>query len=144
MKKTTIKFSKYSATAFGAFCVDFFIFNIFLIFSAPLIAQAMGRLFGGLLAFFSNRNWAFSDQNKNRLSIQGRRFILLYGFSYVQSFLLFYLIFNTLAIDVFIAKFIADGSCFLTNFLVMKFYVFSKIRHVFSRFFQFFGPNQKF
>lgn len=116
---------RYCGVAAASTFVDWVVFVILIYFGLNhLAAQGVSRVAGGLCSFFWNRFWSFQAVDGNPVSIQGRRFLLLYAFSYCLSISLLLLLVDILNINVYPAKLMADAACFLVNFLAMKFYVY--------------------
>ena len=61
---------------------------------------------------------------KGRVLVQSRRFLLLYAFSLGLSVGLLFVQVDLLGRSLYGAKVVADGTCFLVNFVVMRGYVF--------------------
>jgi putative flippase GtrA len=121
------RLSKYSFVAAGSAASDWLVFMALSYVSIdPIFAQATARVVGGLVSFFSNRNWSFSATKTTSKTKQIRRFMLLYCASYGLSLGLFYLLVETLQMNIFLSKIIIDSVCFLGNFVVMWLYVFNK------------------
>lgn len=101
---------------------------------AVLTAQAIARIVGGVVSFTINRSWSFKDQQGRGLSVEARRFLILYVFSYVLSLTTLYVLTSLGGLNPYISKAFADGLCFVVNFLVMKSYVFSQVDGVVALF----------
>lgn len=86
--------------------------------------QMIARLVGGLSSFSINKCWAFQSPGKTHLLLQGRRFVMLFIFSYFLSNYLLFLFVRKLELSLLWAKLIADGACYITNFFIMKNYVY--------------------
>ena len=81
------KFSKYGTVALGATITDWIVF-VSLVTPGlvnPLYGQMISRIAGGVFSFSTNKYWSFKAQDGKHLVRQGRRFLLLYGFSYCLS-----------------------------------------------------------
>lgn len=94
----------------------------------PLHAQMTSRIVGGVLSFTCNKFWSFDAKGSRRLSIEARRFLALYAFSYVTSVSMFYMLTEIMAISPIIAKAVSDTSIFFINFAAMRLYVFHQRR----------------
>jgi putative flippase GtrA/SAM-dependent methyltransferase len=91
---------------------------------SPLASLMAARVAGGALSFVSNRNWTWGANRQIALTQQGRRFLLLYAFSYALSVALFRLLTELLSVPSYPSKLATDLSCFVVNYLVMNSYVF--------------------
>lgn len=124
MEKTK-QFSKYGSVAAGSAATDYAIFLALLFFGTNvLLAQMVSRISGGIFSFFTNKYWSFGAKEANNLKTEGRRFLILYGFSYLLSLALIYLFTEQFGSGPYAAKITADIICFIVNFLVMRRYVF--------------------
>ncbi|MBI4688708.1 MAG: GtrA family protein [Nitrospirae bacterium] len=113
----------------GSAAADWLVFMI-IHFSggANMLSQATARITGGLFSFTANRYWSFSSENTRHITVEGRRFILLYIFSYFTSLGLFYLFVNVIGLSIYLGKLLSDITCFIINFIVMNSYVFHNRR----------------
>jgi putative flippase GtrA len=119
------KFVQYGGVAIGSTVVDWAVFIGLSYFGIHhLIAIGFSRIAGGLFSFVLNRNWTFSARGGRHVTIQGRRFLLLYGASYFLAITTVYVLVDLVGMSVYLSKFCADGLCFLFNFVIMKVYVF--------------------
>ena len=127
------KFLKYGTVAFGSATVDWGIFSVLVLFNYvdPLFSLMIARLSGGLFSFTTNKYWSFQSRKGGRLIEEGKRFLLLYAFSYFLSIFLFYILAEICLFSVFLAKLITDASIFVLNFLVMNYFVFSDRQNFF-------------
>ena len=89
-----------------------------------LPAIVVSRLAGGIFAFLSHRGWTFSAGEVSHITVQGRRFLLLYVVSYSLALGQMYLFVDIMAIPVYWAKLVADTVCFAVNFVAMRHYVY--------------------
>jgi putative flippase GtrA len=124
--KAVPRFGRYVSVALLAAGGDWLVFALLTSIAgvAPLIGLMTARVAGGLLSFLSNRYWTWGANRRIALSQQGRRFLLLYAFSYVLSVALFRLLTAVLLLPPYPSKLATDLGCFVINFLVMNFYVF--------------------
>jgi putative flippase GtrA len=123
--KTAIRFSKYGGVAVGSFAVDWMIFGAMQFFGINyILSQGVSRAGGGIFSFITNKFWSFDAANKGYITVQGRRFLLLYGISYCLSISLLFLFVDILGVNAIVSKLMADGSCFIFNFIIMNVYVF--------------------
>ena len=122
----TASFVRYCSIAILAAGVDWLVFIVFTsaIGLWPLSCLMVARVAGGLTSFLSNRYWTWGINRKIALTQQGRRFMLLYTFSYALSIVLFRLLTEVLLLTPYLGKLATDICCFLVNFVVMNFYVF--------------------
>ena len=121
------KFAKYGTVALGATITDWIVF-VSLVTPGlvnPLYGQMISRIAGGVFSFSTNKYWSFKAQDGKHLVRQGRRFLLLYGFSYCLSLTSFYVLFEVVGISAFLAKLGTDTSILVINFIVMNNYVFN-------------------
>jgi len=120
-----IQFSRYSIVATGSALSDWLIFVLFGWFgNPPLVAHMIGRIGGGVFSFGLNKVWSFGENPETTFVVSGRRFLLLYAFSYIVSISLFVFFANGLELSKYLSKLVADSTCFCINFLVMKYYTF--------------------
>ena len=120
-----ISFSRYIGVALGSTIVDWIVFVILTTLGIyNVTAVVLSRSAGGLFSFITNREWTFSAKQNRHVTVQGRRFLLLYGMSYGLAICLVYLFADIFNIPVYVSKLGADTGCFIFNFLVMKIYVF--------------------
>lgn len=125
MKKTFITFAKYCGVAGGAALSDWLVFVILDVLGVNHIyAQMISRISGGVFSFVVNRKWSFNAGHVDHLTRQGRRFMLLYAFSYALSVGLLYFLVDVLGMPKYAAKLAADSTCFVVNFVAMRIYVF--------------------
>lgn len=92
----------------------------------PLLCQAVARVAGGVTSFALNRNHNF-PKSDGWLSIEVRRFLVLYVASYTLSLFCFWLFHRVFKLPLICAKPLVDGLCFLFNFMAMKMYVYAKV-----------------
>lgn len=119
------QFFKYCGIAATSALVDWIVYVVLIYHDFYFVtAQVASRLFGGVYAFLGNKYWSFSRRDHIRVTIEGRRFLLLYAFSYGLSLTLLWLSISRLELNVFVAKLITDTSCFVFNFVLMRTYVF--------------------
>ena len=124
-RRSMIQFSRYSVVAVGSAFSDWVIFVLLgWLGAAPIIAHMIGRIGGGLFSFGLNKVWSFDGNPATSVVVSGRRFFLLYVFSYIVSISLFALFANGLELSKYVSKLLADSTCFCINFLVMKHYTF--------------------
>lgn len=124
-------FARYSSVAFGSAVIDWIVFIIIhqLGFSY-FAAQAVSRISGGGFSFLTNRYWTFSSGKKRHITVQGRRFILLYMFSYVASLSMLYFLVDIMGVSIYYSKFASDTICFVLNYVLMQSYVYHNRRGV--------------
>lgn len=127
------KFIKYCSVALGSAITDWLLFILLKLLGVPYIhCQATSRIAGGVFSFGFNRYWSFSARNGGHIAVQGRRFILLYIFSYSLSLGLFYFLVDIIHTPVYVSKLTADTICFIVNFVVMRNYVYHERRGLLS------------
>jgi len=134
--KPMLRFCRYCSVALASASSDWLVFALLVsaIGFAPLLSLMAARIAGGLCSFLCNRYWTWSANRQIALTQQGRRFVILYAFSYVLSVGLFWLLTEVLFFSPYLSKLATDLSCFVINFLVMNSYVFHS-RPGFARFF---------
>lgn len=119
------RFLKYGGVAAGSALSDWLIFLSLTCFGlSPVMAQVFSRVAGGLFSFICNRYWSFDAGKVAGVTLQGRRFLLLYGFSYCLSIALLST-FLALGLPTYISKLLGDTTCLVINFSVMQLYVFN-------------------
>ena len=129
-----IQVPRYSATALASTVCDWLVFVGLVFFGFKFVfAQMISRIFGGVVAFLLHRSWSFQNTDGHRISTQGRRFLLLYAFSYCFSISLLYMFTEWLHMEGYLSKIIADTLCFVVNFLLMRFYVFTSSEGIITR-----------
>lgn len=126
-----LQLSRFGGVAVLSAATDYTVFTIiYWIADAPIAAQVVARLAGGLFSFFANKYWSFGGGEMGAFVREGRRFWLLFAVSYVLALGLFYGLMQGVGLPSYPAKLSADTICFFFNFLVMKLYVFSGRRGV--------------
>jgi putative flippase GtrA len=116
-------FVLYNLVAVGSAIADWVVFLALQAAGLPLVPrQVGGRLAGGLFSFACNRRAMQSGEGRGVL-VQGRRFVLLYVFSLGLSIAVLSGLVAA-GVSVYASKVVADGTCFLVNFAVMRGYVF--------------------
>lgn len=124
-------FGKYSSVAIGSAGVDWVVFIIMhQLGNSVLVAQAVSRISGGGFSFLTNRYWTFSSGEKRHITVQGRRFILLYLFSYAASLSIIYFCVDIMGVNIYYAKLTSDTICFVLNYVIMQSYVYHNRRGV--------------
>jgi putative flippase GtrA len=123
---TTKQFSKYGGVAGGSAITDYTTFSAMLFFGAGVLpAQMVARIAGGLFSFILNKYWSFGTKSIGSIVMEGRRFLVLYAFSYGLALGLLHSLLEYTDLGPYPAKIIADVICFGVNFVVMRRYVFS-------------------
>lgn len=121
------KFTKYSSVAIGSVAVDWTVFMTLSLLGGTYIGcQALSRIAGGVFSFIANRYWSFSSKSSKHITVQGRRFILLYVFSYALSLCSMYFFVDGIHLRVYGSKLSSDALCFVINFIAMHSYVYSQ------------------
>lgn len=121
------QFLKYCSVALGSAVTDWLVFMALKLMGGPyILCQATSRVTGGVFSFAFNRYWSFSAKNGTHITVQGRRFFLLYFFSYSLSLVLLYFFVDIIHLPVYISKLAADTICFIVNFVVMHNYVYNQ------------------
>ena len=119
------KFIRYNCAAIISTLSDWVAFLILYQFGAFfLYSQMTARLVGGITSFYINKNWSFGSPGKANTLLHGRRFIMLFIFSYFLSNYMLYVSVKWLGISLYWAKLAADGFCYIVNYFVMKSYVY--------------------
>lgn len=124
--RAALRFGRYCSVALLAAGGDWLAFVLLasVVGFSPLASLMAARVAGGLLSFLSNRAWTWGANRQIAPSRQGRRFLLLYAFSYALSAALFRLLTEVLALPAYPSKLAVDLSCFAVNFVAMNSYVF--------------------
>lgn len=124
-----LRFLRYSWVALVSAGSDWLIFSALVgLMDAPHLPALMAaRIVGGLVSFLANRHWTWGSARPVALTQQGRRFLVLYVFSYGLAVALFGLL-GSLGVTPYPAKLATDIGCFLVNFIVMNVYVFHRRR----------------
>ncbi|MDR3437110.1 GtrA family protein [Telmatospirillum sp.] len=127
-----LRFFRYSGVALISAGSDWLFFSVLVTLAgAPhLSALMVARVIGGLVSFFANRSWTWGAHRPIALTQQGRRFLALYGFSYLSAIALFSGLVDGLGIAPYPGKLATDALCFVGNFIVMNAYVFHRRRGV--------------
>ena len=138
------QFSKYGGVAAGSAIADYTVFSALLLLGVGVLpAQMVARISGGVLSFFTNKYWSFGDKGSGRLKTEGRRFLLLYAFSYALALTILFLQTQQAEFSPYSSKITADITCFMVNFLVMRDYVFSGRRGLRYGIQRLFGRGEK-
>ena len=123
------QFSKFGGVAAGSAMTDYAVFSALLFLGiGALPSQMVARIAGGAFSFTINKYWSFGAKGVGSLKAEGRRFLILYAFSYVLALVILYILTEKAGIRSYPAKITADITCFLVNFVVMRNYVFSSGR----------------
>lgn len=120
------RFGRYGSVAVLSAGGDWAVFSLLvsLLGVNHLVSLMTARVVGGVLSFAGNRHWTWGARRQIAITRQGRRFLLLYGVSYLLSVTLFSLFTGALHLPPYPAKLIADAVCFGVNFAIMNEYVF--------------------
>lgn len=123
-----LRFLRYSWVALMAAGSDWLVFSglVSLVGLAHLQSLMVARVVGGVVSFLANRHWTWGAHRRVAVTQQGRRFLVLYGFSYGLAVALFSLQVDGLHLAPYPAKLATDIACFLVNFVVMNAYVFHR------------------
>jgi len=117
-------FALYNLVAAGSAAADWTFFLALQAMGAGHLASQVGaRVAGGVFSFVLNKR-SLETGPKGRVLVQSRRFLLLYAFSLGLSVGLLFVQVDLLGRSLYGAKVVADGTCFLVNFVVMRGYVF--------------------
>jgi putative flippase GtrA len=121
-----LRFARYGSVALLAAGGDWLLFVLLasVVGIAPLASLMAARFAGGLLSFLSNRYWTWGANRRIAVTRQGRRFLLLYAFSYALSVALFRLSTEVLLLPPYPSKLAVDLCCFVINYVAMNSYVF--------------------
>ena len=124
----SLRIGKFVSVAALSAASDWIVFSVLVsVLGAPHLPSLMAaRVCGGLMSFLSNRHWTWDANRHIALSRQGRRFLVLYAFSYALSVGVFSVLNGMLAWPAYPAKLTADGLCFLLNFVIMHTYVYHR------------------
>jgi putative flippase GtrA len=116
---------KYSSVATASAVVDWAVFVTLDLLRVPaIVALICARLAGGAFSFGANRSWSFSAPKPNHVTVQGRRFLLLYALSFGLAVGLFWSLVHVVGLAAYPSKLVTDTTCFFLNYTVMKTYVF--------------------
>ena len=119
-------FIKVNAASLSASCCDYLVTIILVNFIKidPLAGGISGTVAGGIVSFLMGRYWVFKD-NKAAISLQGKRYLIVWiGNLMLNSFLL-YLFIRILKIQYLIAKIVTSILvAMLYNYHLQKRYVF--------------------
>jgi putative flippase GtrA len=118
------QFVKYVTVAFLSAASDWAVFAaLFAAFGWTILAQATSRIVGGLVSFSINKYWSFQSYQHKQALHEAWRFAMLFIVSYGLSLSLFSGL-TYLGAGPYWAKLTTDTSCFVFNFLVMRFWVY--------------------
>lgn len=121
------RFVKYGGVAAGSAAADWIVFvALHALGLNYLVGQVISRIAGGVFSFLMNRYWSFRAGARG-VTVQGRRFLILYGFSYVLSLTLLYVQVDLFGLGAYLAKLVSDGLVFVVNFVVMNNYVYKDV-----------------
>ena len=99
------QFVKYSGVAATSAIVDWIVYSTLVFFGAHyVVAQVVSRLAGGAYAFFTNKYWSFDVRSRGRVSVEGRRFLVLYLVSYCLSLSLLWFLGDIAGMNIFLAN----------------------------------------
>jgi len=119
------QFSKYGGAALGSAITDYAVFSVLFFYGLGAVpSQMVARISGGIFSFVTNKYWSFEAKKLSSVKTEGRRFLILYLFSYALALGIFYALNELAGMPAYPAKIIADISCFVVNFVVMRSYVF--------------------
>jgi putative flippase GtrA len=122
--KIAAQFAKYVTVALLSAASDWVVFaTLFAAFGWTIMAQATSRIVGGLVSFGINKYWSFQSYQHKRALHEASRFVLLFIASYGLSLSLFSAL-TYIGTQPYWAKLITDTSCFVFNFLVMRFWIY--------------------
>ena len=123
-----IRFGQYCSVATLSAGSDWLVFIGMVSFlDCGHLPSLMGaRLVGGGVSFALNRSWTWGANASMHLTVQGRRFLLLYSVSYTLSVAIFSILMKIGALSPYANKLITDVTCFTMNFIAMHIYVFSQ------------------
>ena len=122
--KIATQFAKYVIVALLSAASDWVVFaTLFAAFGWTIMAQATSRIVGGLVSFGINKYWSFQSYQHRQTLYEAWRFAVLFIVSYGLSLSLFSGL-TYFGIGPYWAKLITDTSCFLFNFLMMRFWVY--------------------
>ena len=116
--------SRYGGVAIVTSIADWIAYSLLLFFGIEYFyCQMFSRIIGGIVSFALNRSWTFK-MSSGKVSIQGRRFMLLYRISYGLSIFILISFVEKVQFGEYMSKLLADTTIFVFNFIVMKIYVF--------------------
>ena len=133
LKKLSREFYFFILAAASSAISDIVIFTLLVHLGLYFVyCQGISRIIGGVVSFLINKNLSF-NRHRRRALIEIRRFLLLYAASYLLSFFILWFLHQQMGLTLLYAKPIADGSCFVVNFIMMKFYVYNPVRGLLFR-----------
>lgn len=91
----------------------------------PLPAQSVSRVLGGLVSFVANKVWTYDAGGTRQTHREAVRFGVLYAFSFALSLGILAGWMAWIGRLVPLGKGVADGVCFVVNFVVMRRWVFA-------------------
>lgn len=122
-----MSFFKYCIVAGASASADWVVFMLLLFIGLPAqVSQPIARLAGGFVSFLFNRKWSFRSAKKSSFQDQGIKFLILYFFMLIFSYVLYVNLINFFELGLFIAKGAVDILCFCINFIVMRSWVYRK------------------
>mgnify|MGYP002815730190 CR=1 FL=1 len=102
------QFVKYSGVAATSAILDWIFYSTLVFLGGHyVVAQVVSRLAGGAYAFFTNKYWSFDVRSRGRISVEGRRFLVLYLVSYCLSLSLLWFLGDIAGVNIFLAKLLA-------------------------------------
>ena len=128
--KSSIKeFPLYIIAAICSAMSDLFVFFALVYLDVSILySQVAARLVGGGVSFCINRNYSFSTPDSNgSVTIQLRRFVLLYVVSLSLPVFLLDVLHTHIGIVLLVAKPLTDFTCMIFNFFVMKYYIYRSV-----------------
>lgn len=119
-------FIKVNIASLSASCCDYLVTVIMVkIFKTdPLTGGIAGTVFGGIVNFLIGRYWVFKD-NMGAISLQGRRYFLVWTGNLAANSFLLYLLIKIFSVQYLIAKITTSLLvALLYNYHLQKRYVF--------------------
>ena len=116
---------KFSASSLVGFLVDYAIFSILTLLSAPLvISNVIARVISSSVNFTLNRKFVF--KNKDSLWASALKYFSLAAFILLANTLILRLLVNSLGMNKMLAKVLTEIVLYVLSWLVQRFFVFNK------------------
>ena len=123
-------FRRFVTVGACAFAVDFLVYYLLTLeqggapLLSPLVANLISRPCGGLVSFFFNKKWTFSQWGSDPTHKQFIRFWVVYLISYTLSEIMVYMYHHVLNFSARPTKILAELSVGGFNFLCHRFWTF--------------------
>lgn len=119
---------KFSLSSASSFCLDYFLFSIFVIFLGKtkltvLVANICARVISAVYNFLMNTHFVFHEKPTYKTIVEYAG--LAFGILFLNNIFLNNYI-NLLAINVFAAKILTEITLFILSFIVQKIWIFKR------------------